>query len=344
MREAAPKRVTAADIAREIGVSRATVGFVLNNTPGQTISEATRQRVLDAATRLGYRPHSAARALASGRSQLVLLVLPDWPIEFSMRLYLEEAYRVLEDAGYALVTATRHAGTGTRPLWESLNPDVVVGFHPFDADDVASMRASGVGVIFPDPALPGDPGDIGTFAEGPRLQALHLHELGHRRLGFAAAPDLRVAALTEERARLAQDAARALDLPPLRVKTVDHRDGSARRAVEEWRAAGVTGVVAYNDDVAAEVVGAAVRAGVSVPAELAVIGHDDTPIASVFVPTLSSVRVDHAAAGRLVAHLALHQADGRPLPAPLEPLDAVVVARESTLGPMTRAPAATPMG
>ena len=59
------RRVTAADIARSVGVSRATVGFVLNDTPGQTISEPTRRKVLAAAERLGYRPHSAARALAS---------------------------------------------------------------------------------------------------------------------------------------------------------------------------------------------------------------------------------------------------------------------------------------
>ena len=62
------KRVTAADVARSLGLSRATVGFVLNDTPGQTIPPATRERVLTEAARLGYRPHSAARALASGRS------------------------------------------------------------------------------------------------------------------------------------------------------------------------------------------------------------------------------------------------------------------------------------
>src|SRR6187399_2916197 len=62
------KRVTAADIARSLGISRATVGFVLNETPGQTISAATRDRVLAEAKRLGYRPNNAARA---GRSRLL---------------------------------------------------------------------------------------------------------------------------------------------------------------------------------------------------------------------------------------------------------------------------------
>lgn len=60
------RRATAADIARAVGVSRATVGYVLNDTPGQTISQATRERVLESARRLGYRPRAAAQALASG--------------------------------------------------------------------------------------------------------------------------------------------------------------------------------------------------------------------------------------------------------------------------------------
>ncbi|MBC7223527.1 MAG: LacI family DNA-binding transcriptional regulator, partial [Anaerolineae bacterium] len=59
-----PKKVTSEDVAREAGVSRTTVSFVLNNTPNTNISEETRQRVLEAARNLGYRPDAAARALA----------------------------------------------------------------------------------------------------------------------------------------------------------------------------------------------------------------------------------------------------------------------------------------
>ena len=59
------KRVTAADIARALGISRATVGFVLNSTPGQTISAATRARVLEEARLQGYQPHRACAFLTS---------------------------------------------------------------------------------------------------------------------------------------------------------------------------------------------------------------------------------------------------------------------------------------
>ena len=53
---------TSADVAREAGVSRATVSYVLNDVPHQKIPQSTRQRILDAAYRLGYAPSAAARA------------------------------------------------------------------------------------------------------------------------------------------------------------------------------------------------------------------------------------------------------------------------------------------
>ena len=128
------KRVTAADVARSLGLSRATVGFVLNDTPGQTIPVATRERVLAEAKRLGYRANTAARALASGRSRIILLVLPDWPLDYSMRTHLDEASLALDEAGYSLVTMTPHPGGQAQPLWETLRPDVVIGMTPFSAD------------------------------------------------------------------------------------------------------------------------------------------------------------------------------------------------------------------
>ncbi|MDY7040906.1 MAG: LacI family DNA-binding transcriptional regulator, partial [Chloroflexota bacterium] len=69
------KRVTSKDVAELAGVSRTTVSFVLNDAPGVKISEETRQRVLEAARQLNYYPASAARSLASGRTNAIGLVL-----------------------------------------------------------------------------------------------------------------------------------------------------------------------------------------------------------------------------------------------------------------------------
>ncbi|MEU4420277.1 LacI family DNA-binding transcriptional regulator [Actinoplanes sp. NPDC024001] len=327
------RRITAADIAEAAGVSRATVGFVLNNTPGQKISDGTRDRVLSAASRLGYRPHRAAQTLARGRSRLVLLVLPDWPLDHSMRQYLEEAAHTLDEAGYSLVTYTRHPGDQSRPLWESLDPDVVVGFGAFDTETVASLRASGITKIYPNPDHQPDEAAASSVTTGTCLQVEHLHGLGHRRLAFAGTTDPRLSSLKGQRLATARECARRLGLDDPAARDVDHRDDSATKAVAEWRAQGVTAVVAYNDDIAATVAGAALRAGLSVPGDLSVIGHDDSPLAAMFVPALSSVRMDTIGVGRHVAQEALHLADGRPAPGGAPDVAANLVPRESTATP-----------
>lgn len=324
------KRVTAADVARALGISRATVGFVLNNTPGQTISPATRERVLTEAKRLGYRPHTAARALRSGQSRIVLIILPDWPMDYSVRTHLDEASLVLDRAGYSLVTMTPHPGGQAQPLWETLRPDVVLGMAPLPRKVVSEIRDSGVQHVIATVAEDQSAADDGLrYAEGPRIQVEHLLERDRTRLAFAGSADPRIADLVRTRRALAG-------------RTILERTGSGFAAdadidpvnsaevVEAWLAQGIDGVVAYNDDIAALVAGAILRSGHAIPEDVAVIGHDDSPLAALFVPSLTSVRMDTAGLGRYVAELALSAVTEAPKPEAGPETEAQLVIREST--------------
>ncbi|WP_207455302.1 LacI family DNA-binding transcriptional regulator [Herbiconiux sp. SYSU D00978] len=322
------RRVTAADIARSLGVSRATVGFVLNETAGQTISEQTKKRVLDEARRLGYRPHTAARALASGRSRIVLAVLPDWPLDFSLRRHLEEASLVLDEAGYSFITYTAHPTGQARPLWETLAPDVVLSVTGrFTSEQIASLRAAGIPAIVP------NPDDLGAEEypeEGPLLQMTHLESLGHRRVAFAESADSRIADLVATRRARAEGAAKVLQLAPPLTLSVSLDPGSAESALDEMLRRGITAVAAYNDDVAVALVGAALRRRLDVPQDLSVVGHDDAPVAAILEPQLSTVRVDTAGLGRYIAALALSAAEGAAAPSMPPETRAELVARAST--------------
>lgn len=323
------KRVTAADVARSLGLSRATVGFVLNDTPGQTIPESTRERVLAEAKRLGYRANSAAQALASGRSRIVLLVLPDWPLDYSMRTNLDEASLALDEAGYSLVTMTPHPGGHARPLWETLRPDVVIGMAPFTPEQLAEIRSSGVQQIIP-PVAAGESGAAGElgFAEGPRLQVDHLLDRGCRRLAFAASADPRIAELVGQRRELARRTLLERNGSAFAAEVaVDESDAAAQ--LRAWVDDGIDGIVAYNDDIAAIMLGAAVRAGIRVPGQLAIVGHDDTPLARLIVPALTTVRVDNVGLGRYLAELALSAATGSAPPIAGPETDAHLVVRET---------------
>ncbi|MBF6192756.1 LacI family DNA-binding transcriptional regulator [Nocardia sp. NPDC004085] len=319
------QRVTAADVARSLGLSRATVGFVLNNTPGQTIPDKTRQRVLAEAERLGYRPNPAAQALRRGSTRLVMMLLPAWPMEAGWAEFLDDVSFRLDQAGYTLVTYTRRIDDRAKPLWETLRPEVILGLDDLSDADTLSAKASGAKIV-----LTQSVSDSPLVAPGAEQQVRHLHSRGHRRLAYAMPDDPRLADLAALRRDMAQRTASALGLESLDVRSAGLDDGTAAEAVRHWRDAGVTGVVAYNDLTAALVVGAALRAEIGVPAPLAVIGHDDSDFGRAFVPALSTVRMGIGALARYVADLALYGVGHleKP-PSPVTP-DFDVVRREST--------------
>jgi len=318
------KRVTAADVARSLGLSRTTVGYVLNDTPGQKIPEATRQRVLEAAQRLDYRPNQAARALASGRSRIVLLVLPNWPIDHSMRTHLDEVSSTLDRAGYTLVTTTPHPGALARPLWEILTPDIVMGLAGLTPEQRASITASGARVV----AEPAPNEELLSFSRGPRYQVQHLMARGYHRIAYAGTPDPRLADLNDHRRSEALLAAVEAGLTPLATRDVGSSDAAA--TVEAWLDDGVEAVAAYNDDIAGLIASTVLRLGRRIPEDLAVIGHDDTPWAALFVPSLSSVRVDTPGLGRYLAGLALSAIEGEEPPVAGPEFNVTAVQREST--------------
>ncbi|KGM15459.1 hypothetical protein N867_08265, partial [Actinotalea fermentans ATCC 43279 = JCM 9966 = DSM 3133] len=189
--------VTSADVARASGVSRTTVSYVLNATPGVTISDATRARVLETAARLGYAPSAAARTLRAGRSDLVLAVLPDWPIGPVLDDLLEQLADVLAERGLAMLV---HHGRGTRPmaaLWRAVQPRTVVAFAELAESDLRALAQAGIQVV----DASGGAHETGEDAQAHigRLQVEHLAAGGRRRIGWAGTTDARLAEFAARR-------------------------------------------------------------------------------------------------------------------------------------------------
>src|SRR5919112_142279 len=196
------RRITSADVAREAGVSRATVSYVLNNTPHQKIADATRQRIMEAATRLGYAPSAAARALRNGRSDVVLCLLPYWPMGPTFGGLLEQLSAALGADGLTLVTHPRSGNDrSTVELWKAITPAAVIAFEDFPAPEAAAMRAAGIELAV---VLLGRTGrsrrDFGIPQErSGRLQVEHLAATGRLHLGYAFPPNERVHDLARTR-------------------------------------------------------------------------------------------------------------------------------------------------
>lgn len=285
-------RVTSADVARESGVSRTTVSYVLNAKQGVVITDATRQRVLDAAARLGYTPSAAARALRSGRSDLVLCVLPDWTVGPLLDSLIDHVTTSLHQHGLSVLV---HISRGTRPLddlWRAVTPCAVLGLLPFGEAEARAMTRAGIVVV--DAALDEDPHpqtfSVPQSAIG-QLQVDHLVQRGHRALGYAATADERLTAFAQRRIAGVRAACERLGLPEPHVAEVDLTVESAAAALARWREGDepVTAVAAYNDEVALAVLAAAHGLGLRVPEDLAVIGVDDIPVARLATPALTTV-------------------------------------------------------
>jgi DNA-binding LacI/PurR family transcriptional regulator len=333
--------VTSAEVAKHSGVSRATVSYVLNSTPNQSISAATRQRVLDAAEKLGYTPNAPARALRSGRSDVVLLLIPEWPIGAVLARLVEELTRALAGAGLTLVVhAHPRSARPLGDLWKAITPAAVINDQALDEAEVRAARRAGIPVITPafrvDSGVDGGIGGAGAFADFQRsigrLQAEHLAAAGHRRLGFALPDDDRLAAFAEPRLDGARQACAALGLAAPVPRVIVLNAASAAAAVGYWRGTRrrVSGVCAYNDEVALAVLAGLRARQLVAPGDLAVIGVDDIPAGALSTPALTTVAIDMSALGRHLAVAVVHSLEGKPFPPPPGSELAHLIPRAST--------------
>ncbi|MEU4650162.1 LacI family DNA-binding transcriptional regulator [Nocardia fluminea] len=321
------KRPTSADVARAAGVSRTTVSFVLNDRPGQSIPEETRHRVVEAAARLDYHPHASAQALAAGRSNIVLLALPDLPIGQGITRFVEELSAALSDHGLTLVIHLMDADRRPLPdVCATVNASAVTGLEPFDHDSAEALDRAGAAVVFP--RQPRNPSSI--MLPLGRVQAEHLISRRHRCLGYAMPNHPNLRRMAEERLRgvTAACADAELDAPVVVETSLDIVAAAA--AVRQWRERYVTGVCAYNDETALAVLAGIRELGLTAPEDLAVIGADDISTARLAYPPLTTVSFDIAGAGRRRAEAIAAALSARdPEPCPTQPTP-TLIQRSST--------------
>ncbi|MFS0704006.1 LacI family DNA-binding transcriptional regulator [Cellulomonas sp. 179-A 9B4 NHS] len=285
-------RVTSRDVARRAGVSQSTVSYVLNDTPGQAISAETRARVLDAAAELAYTPSAAARALRAGRTDTVLVVLADIPVGDTALAIVGALSRTIRPHGYTTVYQRRD-GRDLRTVLRSVTPVAIADVGAFSPDEIAAAVERNVPVV--GVSLDGVDGHVMRIPQDEigRMQAEHLIARGRRRLAYAASDDPDAHDLTAGRIEGVRAACARHGLPaPVVVETPLYADAAAR-AVDRLRnrADPVTGVCAFDDEVALAVLAGMRLGGLSAPADVAVVGVDDVPLARLVSPALTTVHV-----------------------------------------------------
>jgi DNA-binding LacI/PurR family transcriptional regulator len=288
-----PRRLpTAADVALLSGVSRATVSYVINRTPGQKIPEATRRRVLESADRLGYVPSAAAQALARGTANVVIIDVSDLPggdllarttrdlaDSFAARNYspVINQYTPFIDGHSALLALAR-----------ATHPAAVVALT--ELPDSIRDQLLQLGVRQVHSLVAAEKSKYGVGSEQAVAQVDHLANSGHRKILYAGTADPVLRTINETRERAVHAHCADLGITAKTCPPIDSPDFAA--ALAERVHNGFSSVAAYNDEVGIAVLGAAARAGIQVPGVLAVIGIDDIPLAGLVHPRLTTVTLE----------------------------------------------------
>jgi LacI family transcriptional regulator len=301
---------TIRDVAREAGVSIATVSRVINHSP--RVSDEARRRVEAAAKLLDYWPNSAARSLHTRRHNLLGILLPDLHGGFFSEIIRgidEEARR----AHFQILISSSHANSlamlaAVRAMRGRI--DCLIAMAPErESMETVTRTDHRFPVVLLNPF--GNPSGFNSVAisnrEGARALVSHLIETGHQRIAMLSGPQTNGDA--SERLEGYRDALNLAGIhpDPALVIVGDFREDSGYQLAERVLDLDPrpTAVFAANDQMAIGLVSALREAEIAVPESIAVAGFDDTMIAGYISPPLTTVRVDPHALGRAAVAMAL---------------------------------------
>lgn len=302
-----------ADVAREVGVSMMTVSRVINDK--DDVSPATRQRVLEAIERLGYRPSGIARGLATHHTGTLGLVIPDVANPF-----FAEVARGVEQIAYAEGYNVFLCNTDEDPereldvlgsLEEKRVDGIVLCSSRLDSVDLQLLVNANPAVVLINRRVDGGERSAAAVLVddvlGGQLTAGHLLSRGHRAIGFLSGPvESRSGQGRVEGYRQAL-VAHHIPYRPEWVAAcapVAHAGAAAARQLLTAHR-DLTALLCYNDLVAVGALRACAELGLRVPKDLAIVGFDDIPLAALVAPALTTCRVPRHELGTRAVELLL---------------------------------------
>lgn len=292
-----PGSVSIRDVAARAGVSIATVSRAVNHIP--TVDAELASRVWKAVEEVGYLPNTQARALVSGRSRLLGLIVSDITNPFFPELVQEFENLAVAEGYEVFIGSTNYDQARTESLIRRMlqrNVDgVAVMTFGIEEELVQKLVEREFPLVFVDaaPALPNIRVLKVNYAEGIRQSVQHLAALGHRRIAFISGPLRLRSAVARRDAFLKSMAQLGLTVPGEDMVEGDHTMEGGIAAMEKLLAQDElpTAVMCSNDLTAIGVLHALYRTTHSVPQEISVVGFDDIHLSQFMLPPLTTVRM-----------------------------------------------------
>lgn len=308
--------ISASDVAKMAGVSRTTVSFILNNVQGKHISEATRQRVLQAVEALKYVPDIHATSLARKTTWSV-----GFFISYSSSMFSDAyLFRLIE--GMALVLNKRHCRLDFRPLRKakvhyldlvhSSGLDGVILMNTYTDDPgIQELETAGVPLVIIGSleGLSVPQVDIDNIAAA-REMVEYLVSLGHRKIAMIVhAPLAFYAAEHRLEAYRQVLAEKGIPQTPEYIEVADFSEESGYRAMQKLLSVKdrPTAVFAGNDMVAYGAIQAVLDAGLAIPEDISIAGFDDDYLSRYLNPALTTVAQPTVGLGEVAARLLLQE-------------------------------------
>lgn len=279
---------TLKDVARAAGVSVATASYALSGRG--SVGDATRRRVIEVADELRYQPNLSAKAMRTGRTGTIGLILPDLTNPFFPTLVQNVVVAAREVGLGVFVTDSQGSKETERRIAAGLirhGVDGLVWFPVTDEDTVGEILAE-VPTVVLDRDLPGFDSVTADFEQGGRLAARTLTEAGHQKIGVISGPQ--GASSSRRRTRTIVDEVQSEATLVWHVTNAYSTDLEPK-VIDRLREGRVTGVIAGNDLIAVGAMKELGEAGVAVPEDMSIVSFDNTPLCEIVSPPLSSINV-----------------------------------------------------
>jgi LacI family transcriptional regulator len=299
---------TIKDVAKAAGVHVSTVSRTFSAP--HLVNPHTRVRVLATAEQLGYRPNRAARALVTGRTHNMGLIVADIANPFFPPLIKAADGQARERDYHVFVADTDEDPLVEEELVQTLAKQVdgVLLCSPRMSGALIDQLRRNVPLVLINRVVDGLPAVVMDVAQGARAAIGHLVELGHRSIALLCGPPGSWTNRQIRRSAATMAAEAGVDLVMLGPNPPTELAGIA--AAEQVRRTGVTGVLTYNDLMGIGLLEGLESIGVSVPGDISVVGIDDIALSRFIRPKLTTVVMPAAAAGRAAVDMLLQQNDG----------------------------------
>ncbi len=329
------RKYTISDVAKHMGVSRATVSRALSNAPG--VGAALRQKIVDYADEIGYRPNSLAKSLSTGRMNTIGLIYGDVrnPFYADLTYYMQKAF---DREGYAvMVFNSEYSVEKELEFIRMAEEFCLAGLVLFTAQtsmEKANFRDVGIPIVFVNRSLAMEQYDcvlMDNFKAG-YIAAMHLIKLGHKRIGMVKGNALSSASML--RYDGVEQALKNCGLS-LREEDVWSGDlkmptgyGLAKRFFE--RTSRPDGLVISNDMMALGFIDYCNEIGVKIPDEISIVSFDNIIFSGIHGIDLTTISQDVQTMGEKAAELMLGRIADPQGPCRKVILEPTLIVRKST--------------